>query len=104
MLLVACQQRQPVVIRGSNDYKPGVQNVLLGVVREWPAVKLEDLAAGLFDDSLRSRGVPFRGWSEAWVNVSPTLGNDAKLERATHGYHVCFAQAFEEGIQATPPV
>jgi hypothetical protein len=104
MLLVARQQRQPVVISGPNDHKPGVQNILLGVVRQWPAVEFEDFTTGLFDHGLRSRSVPFRGWPEARVDVGPAFGDDAKFQRATHGYHVCFAQAFEESIQATSPV
>mgnify|MGYP000495324516 CR=1 FL=1 len=62
-------------------------------------VKLEHLAAGLFDHGLCRRRIPFRGRPEARVDVRPAFGHDAELERTAHRHHVVVAYAFEVRVQ-----
>ena len=77
-----------------------VQKAVLRVVPERLARKVNHTPTGTLQDSLRSRGVPFRGGSQTGVDVRLAIGDHADLERAAHGFQFVWAEPRKESRQS----
>ena len=99
MLPADRQQRQPVAVMWADDEEVRVQDRLFRVVFHRLAVQCHDAAAGLFDNRLRGRGIPFRRQAEPGVDVGIALGDDSELERTAHWHEVRRAQGIEVNVK-----